>query len=204
MRWTPAMPRSRAVRTRRVVGAEQAVQRVGGAEHEQVGGAAAALIFGEQGWRAGVAAGAQRVQHQVGQGDHVAEAEIEALAGDRVDAVRGVADQREAGVDVALRVHGGERVEPAAADRADGAEMRAEAAGDLAAEHGVVEADQAVGEVGALGPDDGGDVGRALDADHRQLGEGAGGQEVLERGVAVRPLVRDGADDAALPVGHAW
>ena len=38
---------------------------------------------------------------------------------------------------------------------------------------------------------------------HRELGEGAGGQEVLERDAVVRPLVGDGADDAALAVGGA-
>ena len=57
----------------------------------------------------------------------------------------------------------------------------------------------------ALGPDDGGDVGRAAflgvgAGAHRQLRERAGRQEVLERRVVVRLLVADRADDAGLVV----
>ena len=48
---------------------------------------------------------ASAAEDEVGEGDHVAEAEVEALAGDGVDAVGGVADEGEAGVDVALGVH---------------------------------------------------------------------------------------------------
>ena len=109
----------------RVVGAEEAVEGVGGGEHGEVVGAAAALIGGQEGGGAGILVLGKRGQDQVGQRYHVAEAEVEALAGDGVDTVGGVADEGQAGVVVALGVEGAERVEPAAADEADLAEMAA-------------------------------------------------------------------------------
>ena len=67
----------------------------------------------------------------------------------------------------------------------------------------VVERHQTVGQRGAFGPDDGGEVGSSLGAGHGKLGKGPGGKEVFECGAVVRVFVGDGADHAALVVGGA-
>ena len=85
--------------------------------------------------------------------------------------------------------------------------MIAQPAGDCRGEAGIVERQHALRDRRALGPDDGGDVGRTAvhgvgAGAHRQLRERAGRQEVLQRRVVVRTLVADGADDAGLVVGQ--
>ena len=124
-----------------------------------------------------------------GQGDSVAQAEIEALAGDRVDAVGGVTDDGEAFGGEAVHIHGRERIQPAAADRADVAEMITEADGDFGTEGRAFQRHQPGRGVRAFGPDDGGDVVAGFAGGHRELGEGAGGEEMLQRGVVVRAVV---------------
>ncbi len=58
----------------RVVGAEQAIQRVGCGKHGEVVGAAAALVGSEEGGCAGVLAGLESGEDEVREGDDVAEA----------------------------------------------------------------------------------------------------------------------------------
>jgi hypothetical protein len=66
----------------------------GGGDHEGVE-AAPALVAGEQLRVAEVEAEPRALDQHLGQRGGVAEAEVEPLAGDRMDAVGGVADQRE-------------------------------------------------------------------------------------------------------------
>ena len=81
--------------------------------------------------------------------------------------------------------------------------MAAQPPRDLLAEPRVVVPEHLLGDRGALGPDDGGDVRRAAQLRVR-LGpigsdcERAGRQEMLQRQVVVRLVVADGADDAGL------
>ncbi len=100
-----------------------------------------------------------------------------------------------------MHVHGAEGVGPAAADGTDGAQMAAEAASDFLAEGGVIEGHEAGGVWRALGPDDGGEVFAGFGGGHGELGEGAGGQEMLECDAVMRQFVGDGADNAGLVVG---
>ena len=69
----------------------------------------------------------------------VAQAQVQALAGDRVDGVRGVADEGEARRDEAVRHMKGERIGPARAGEAQGAEKIAEALGDRGEKAPIVE-----------------------------------------------------------------
>ena len=122
-----------------------------------------------------------------------------------MDGVRRIAHQHETRVEVAMRVQRAERIAPAAAHHAHRAEMAAEPAGDRIGEARIVQRQHALRDRRALGPDDGGDVGRAAfqrvgAGAHRQLRERAGRQEMLERRVVVRMLVADRADDAGLVV----
>ena len=70
---------------------------------------------------------------------------------------------------------------------------------------GIVERQHALRDRRALGPDDRRDVRRAASSAragaHRQLGERAGRQEVLEGHVVVRALVTDRADDPVWRIG---
>ena len=68
-----------------------------------------ALVAFEHRGRADVEAEAIRLDDGLGQRRNVAEAEIEALAGDRVDAVGGIADQRQALGDEGARQRQAER-----------------------------------------------------------------------------------------------
>ena len=122
-----------------------------------------------------------------------------------MDAVRGVTDQRQPRVGVAVHQHGGERVAPAAAEQADRAKVAAQAPCQLVGERRRFQPQNAFHGRRPLGPDDGGEVGRLRIARHRQLRERAGGKEMFERGAVMRDFMADRADDAGLPVwqvGH--
>ena len=75
---------------------EQPVEHVGGDAHLHGVEAAPPLVALQHVERADILAEPVGLDHRFGKCRHVLEAEIEALAGDRVDAVRGVAGQREA------------------------------------------------------------------------------------------------------------
>ena len=193
----------------RIVVAEQPVERVGRRQHQQIVRPPSPLVAPQQVGRAEILAALRRLDQQFGQRHRIAEAEIEALAGDRMDGVRRIAHQRQARVEIAMRVQRAERIAPAAArrraprrdDRRGGGRSRGRSAASSSASMRCAIAR-------ALGPDDGGDVRRAAflgigAGAHRQLREGAGRQEVLERRVVVRLLVADRADDAGLVVRQA-
>ena len=137
-----------------------------------------------------------RIDHQLGQRRDVAHAEIEALAGDRMNDMRRLADQGQARGGGACRVKEGELIGPAPPLDLERAEMIAEAAPELGQEPGLVEREQRGREGAPLGPHD----RRALPG-HRQDGERPGGQEMLDRDAAVRLGVAHGADDAGLRIG---
>ena len=88
------MSRTRAERPE-IVG-EEAVQHVGRDAHLERVVAPPALVAPQHLERADVEPEPVRVDDRLGQRRGVAKAEIEALPGDRMDAVRGVAEQREA------------------------------------------------------------------------------------------------------------
>ena len=111
---------------REVVG-EQPVERVEGGRRQRRVEPAPALVALERGERADVEAEPGRIGDHLGQRRHVAQAEVEALAGDRVHAVRRVADEREAvGHQRARQMHV-ERPGGARAGQLDGAQAIAEA-----------------------------------------------------------------------------
>ena len=140
------------------------------------------------------------VDQHLDQGRDVAHAEIVALARDGMDAVRGVAHQHQARVDVALGMDQPERIPPARAGRLDVAEIVAEAARELGLEARRVELEQALREVGALGPDDRRAMLAVLAVAHRQDGEGPARQELLLGDAAMRPLVARHQHDRDLVV----
>ena len=91
-----------------VVG-EQPVEHVGGHAHLDRVEAAPALVALEHVERADVLAEPVGLDDRFGKRRGILEAEIEALPGDRVDAVRGVAGQREARRDESARQRQAER-----------------------------------------------------------------------------------------------
>ena len=114
-----------------------------------------------------------------------------------------VTRQRQALSGDTVHVHGRKRIDPAAADRTHGAEMAAETECHLGAERSIVHRHEMRGHAATLGPDDRRKVAAILRRRHRQLGEGAGGQEMLQRRPVMRLLMRDGADNAGLRIGPA-
>ena len=133
-RLTAARPMSRDQPERLDVVGEQAVQQVGRGDHGEVVGAPPARVALERVGGADVEAEPLGVDQHLDQGGDVAHAEIVALARDRMDAVRGVAHQHQARVDVALGMDQPERKPPARAGRLDVAEIVAEAARELGLE----------------------------------------------------------------------
>ena len=91
-----------------VVG-EQPVQHVGGDAHLHRVEAPPALVALEHVERADILAEPVGLDDDLGQGGGILEAEIEALSGDRVDAVRGVAGKRDARRDEGARQRQAER-----------------------------------------------------------------------------------------------
>ena len=131
-RCTAPMPRSRDRADQRIVGAEQPVERVGRRQHHQIVRPAQALVAGEQRRVAGVRARPRPPRSpSATSATDIAEAEIEALARDRMDAVRGIAHQRQPRVVIAVGVHGRERIAPASADHAHRTEMRRRGGGAI-------------------------------------------------------------------------
>jgi hypothetical protein len=120
---------------------------------------------------------------------------VDALAGDRVDHVGRVTDEREAVGDEIARHLQAQRIGDGPVEKSDRAEAVAEARLQFVEEELGGQPAQALGAARLLGPDDGGAATR-----QRQDGEGAGGQEVLLGASLVVVFVADGADDAGLAV----
>src|SRR6185295_8328686 len=123
-------------------------------------------------------------------------AEIEPLPGDRVDAMGGVAGEREALGDEGTGKRQAKREGARLAERRDGAEPMAEAPLQLEAEDVFIAADDPARDLGALGPDQ-----RRAVALERQDGERPAGQEMLDRAAAMRPFVGNRDHDTGLGVG---
>ena len=132
---------------------------------------------------------------RLGERCDVAKAEVEALAGERVDEVGRVADEREALGDETARHLEAEREPLDPRGERDLAELRGEAERKLAQEILGVERDERARLRPALVPDD----ARAPPR-QRQDGEGARGQEVLFGDPLVLVFVGDRRDDAQLVV----
>ena len=115
---------------------------------------APALIALEHRERAGIEPEPHRVDDHFGERGDVLEPHVEPLPGDRMDDVRGIADQREALGDEGARHRKAERKGAARADRRDLAEMQAEAAFELGVEFSVGQRNDALGLARLLGPDD--------------------------------------------------
>ena len=143
-RLTAASPTSRTQPDRLDVVGEQPVQEIGRGDHGEVVGPAPLRIALERIAAADVEAEPLAVDQDLDQGRDVAHAEIVALARDGMDAVRGIAHQHQARVDVALGMDQAERIPPARAGRFDVAEIVAEAAGELGLEARRVELEQAL------------------------------------------------------------
>src|SRR6185369_2359592 len=120
---------------------------------------------------------------------------VEALARDRMDDMRGIADQRETLGDEGARHEIGQRERARLVERLDLAEMQAEPALELAVELLVAQRDDARGFAAALGPHQ-----RGSFAGERQNREGTRRQEVLLGAAVVIALMADGDDDAGLIV----
>ena len=133
---------------------EQAVEAVGDGGEQQRVGAAPALVAFQQRLVADIEPEAAAIDDQLGQRRDVADADIEALAGDRMDHMRRLADQREPPRDVALGLHQRQMIGPARPDRLDRAEKPAEAGAQFGGELGFGQRQQARREVGVLGPHD--------------------------------------------------
>ena len=166
------------------------------AQHHQAVRPPRRLVARQQARGAGILAGMHRRDHQFRQRRHVAEAKVQPLPRDRVDAMRRIPHQSEPFGRVAGGVHGRQRIGPAPPDRRHRAEVVPQPRRDLPAIGRIVHRQRRRGDRRALGPDDGADVRMPRDAVHRQLREGAVGQELLQRDIVVRLLVRDGPDDA--------
>ena len=115
---------------------------------------APALVAGEHRGAARVETEPLRVDHQLGERCDVAQSEVPALAGDRVDGMGGIADQSEAAVGVALGLDHRERIVPARPGQRQGAEPVAGTLGELGQEIGVVEGGQLAREPVLGRPDD--------------------------------------------------
>ena len=157
-----------------------------------------ALVALEHGERANVEAETRRVDHDFGQRGHVAKAQVEALAGDRVHAVRGIADEREA---IRHQRAGEMHVERPGAARASElhrAQPPVETPLDLGQECRVVERDDLAPALFLFRPGD----ARAV-AGERQQRERTGGQEMLHGPAAVGLGMAHGGEDAELGIAPA-
>ena len=103
---------------------EQPVETVGRNSHRHGVEPPPALIAVEHGERAGIEAEPHGIDDHFGQRRHVLEPHIEPLPRDRMDHVRGVADQRDAFGDESARDRKAERKGAARANRRDLAEMQ--------------------------------------------------------------------------------
>ena len=102
----------------RIVVREQPVDPVGRRRQRRDVEAAPARVAVEHVRRADVLAAAGAADHHLGQRRHVAQAEVQPLPGQRMDAVRRVADQRQPRAGAALRQREPERIAVARARRA--------------------------------------------------------------------------------------
>ena len=136
-----------------VVG-EQSIQSVGHGRHAQRVETAPALIFAQYVGGAGIATSPEGQSHHLGQRRRVLEAEIQALAGDRMDRVRRISNQGQSIGSEATSQRQAERESLPTADHAQLAETVAETAQELCVEQEGRAGNEALGDVGPLAPDE--------------------------------------------------
>ena len=174
---------------------EQPVEAVGRRQQGHRVQPPPALIARQHVGRAQVEAEAPGLDQHLGQRGHVAQSQVEALAGDGVHGVGGLAHQGKAAVHVALGIEQREGIVPARPHHLERTQVVAETLRDLALETGLVERQHRRRQLLALGPHQGRAVAR-----EGEDGEGARRQKTLLSDAAVGARVGDGADDAALAV----
>ena len=180
---------------------EQAVQPVRDAREQDAVGPLPALVLLQHGWAADIEAEAERIDDAFDECGDAANAEVETLPGNRVDAAGRIARERQPLGEKALGQDKADRPAPARADEPDFAEEIAEAPFELLHEPGVVERQQRVRKPAPLGPDDGGAVFALRAVGHRQDRERPAREEPLMRHIAVRLLMADRQHQRLLPVG---
>ena len=179
---------------------EQAVQPVGHRHQCDIVGPPPAFVARQRRERAIVEAEPPVVDHDLGQRRDIAQSEIEALAGDRMDGVGGVADQGEAAVDIAVGMEQPNRIAPAPAQDPHGAVPIAETTLHFRAERRIGQPQHGRRMFCPLRPDNGRAMGAVRRIGHRQDGERARGQEPLMGNAVMRRFVPHGADDAVLGI----
>ena len=145
MRSTRPRPTSRTSRSTSELVGEQPVQAVGRDAHGHGVEAPPALIALEHVRRADIEPEPRGVGDRFGQRRDVAQAHVEALPGDRMNDVRGVADQRQPLGDEAARGEQAERKGAARAGDLDVAELQAEALFQFGVKFRVGQRDDALG-----------------------------------------------------------
>src|SRR5262249_26325480 len=148
-----------------------------------------ALVAAQDFDRAEVEPEPRRLDHRLGKGRRVAEAQIEALPRDRMNAVRRVAEKRKARPHEVACERQPKRIGGARTVESDYPEPMPEAPLDLDQEHEVVAREELLGILRTLRPDERRTVPR-----ERQDGERAARQKVLDGDPVMRTLVAHGRD----------
>ena len=125
-----------------------------------------------------------------------------------MDPVGRVTGQRQPSIHIAVSDHRRQRVAPSAAHRADRPEMWPQPPAGLPPETHVVQCHERHGVLRALGPDDRRDIRgtarfRVGAWPHRQRGKRSSGQEMLQRDIVMRPLMRHRTDDRRLAIRNS-
>ncbi len=157
---------------------------------------APALVAAQRRERSRLETGRAGLLEHLGEGGHVEEAQVDPLAGERVDGMGRIPDQHRplgavlAGIEAAQRKG---RPRPGAAHRP---EPLPEGLAEAPREGLLVEGDQLGGLLGGGRPDD-----RAVPLGQRQEGQRPGGQEALAGALCVGALGEHRGHHRALPVG---
>ena len=138
-------------------------------------------------------------QQRFGQGTGIAQGQVEPLPGNRVQAVGGIAEDRQVRTHLLFGFHQGQRVQVAGAHLLEGAQAIPEHTLQFAQEATLVEAGQALGVHADAGPDQ-----RATVVRQRQQGHGAFIGKALERLAIVGFARGDVGDQRALVVGPGF
>ena len=133
-RSTRPSPISRTVRSSVDLVREQEIQRVGGKPHRHGVEAPPALVALEHVGLSGIDAEPRRIDHDFGECRDILQAHVEALPRDRMDHMRGVADQRQPLGDEGARDEIAERKRARLVERLDLAEMQPKALLEFAVE----------------------------------------------------------------------
>ncbi len=149
--------------------------------------------------RADVFATALRLDHHLGECAHIAQAEVQPLARDGVDAMRRIAHERKAGGGEAFGERKGERIGEARAGEFHLAQTGGEVWAERGEIGGVIKRLDGGGGGFPLAPDDRGVVA----AGQRQEGEGTCGEEDLFRRAVVVGLVPERGDERGLAIAPA-